>query len=251
MAPWLSPSTSMGRRTVSTSTGYAAPVGAARCYRPYWYEVWLRHGALWRLHRACQRRSNALMRHAYRKHRHFGSHDHRGDREHQSVRGFRRRGLTAKSRNAATASPGRSCRLRRSFRRMLNRLIPILTTPCPATSAAVEPMCGFAKRSSRLRKRRLGNQRCLQTISRLPGTFPDPLSASSRRNLSAGEQQQQAGVCCLAVDMPFSMREAEAAVAGDFTPNAFISIGATVSRPDHALCRDGPRHLHVHPDADC
>ena len=36
-----------------------------------------------------------------------------------------------------------------------------------------------------------------------------------------------------------------------FAPNAFIRIGADgTDRPDHALCRDGPGHLHLDPDAD-
>ena len=55
----------------------------------------------------------------------------------------------------------------------------------------------------------------------------------------------------LGLSLPFASGEAEAAGADIFAPNAFIRIERRrADCPDDALCRDGPGHLHIHPDAD-
>ena len=75
-------------------------------------------------------------------------------------------------------------------------------------------------------------------------------SVSSRRGfLQAGAAA--GGGLMLSLSLPFASGEAEAADADGFAPNAFIRIATRrADRPDHALCRDGPGHLHVDPDAD-
>ena len=62
---------------------------------------------------------------------------------------IRRPGSTARSFNAVTASRARSCPLRRCWRAAHTRPIPTSMLPCPATSAAVGPMCASVKRSNR------------------------------------------------------------------------------------------------------
>jgi hypothetical protein len=60
----------------------------------------------------------------------------------------RRPGSTARSRNAATVSQARLCRLQHCSRAIRIRL-PTSMTRCPGTSVAAGPMSAFAKQSSK------------------------------------------------------------------------------------------------------
>ena len=81
----------------------------------------------------------------------------------------RRPGSTGRSFNAATASPARSCRLRRCWRATHVRRIPISTTRCPATSAAAGPMsaCGLKRTfwRSRSGRREIAPEPCSRAAS--------------------------------------------------------------------------------------
>src|SRR5262245_25195844 len=66
---------------------------------------------------------------------------------------FRELGSTVRLFNAATASRARSCLLQRFWRLTRTLRIPISTPRCPATSAAVGPIAGYARQSSRPQNR--------------------------------------------------------------------------------------------------
>ena len=128
---------------------------------------------------------------------------------------------------------------------------PTSTTRCPATSAAAAPMCASAKRSSRPRNRadreadhdprshrfrgRPGRSHRRRSLPaqlpagrsgrrRRPAAEPEP-AVRQRRGRSGRRRRLRAERL-----HPHRQRRAD--------------------RPDHALCRDGPGHLHLDPDAD-
>src|SRR5258707_4676327 len=141
--------------------------------------------------------------------------------------GSSRPGSTERSCNAGTASPARSCPLRRCLRAIRIRRIPTSTTPCPATSAAAGPMSAFAKRSSRPRNR--ADREADMTLDHLtsrasgPGLSPSTNDVSRRKLLQAGAAA--GGGLMLSLSLPFTSGEAEAAEADGFAPNAFVRIG--------------------------
>ena len=136
-------------------------LGLARRARHDRHQVRLRHGALRRLHRAYERRADAVLRLSHRQRRRCCDHHHRGHRR-DAGRGRRSRkpGSIWKSSNAAIASRDRSCRRARCSRRTQARAIPISTRRCPAISAGAAPMSASARPSSRprptARRRRIG-----------------------------------------------------------------------------------------------
>ena len=92
---------------------HAAALGAARAPQDDRHQVRLRHRGLRRLHRACRRQAGALLHHAgvdWSKARR--SPPSRACRPTAAIR-CRRPGSPSRCRNAATASPDRSCRRRR------------------------------------------------------------------------------------------------------------------------------------------
>src|SRR5260370_60903 len=138
----------------------------------------------------------------------------------------RRPGSTGRSFNVATASRERSCPLRRSLPATHIRRIPISTTRCPATSAAVGPMSAFAKRSSRLHNQAEREADMildrLASLAAAAGRSPSANGLSRRRLLQAGAAA--GGGLMLSLSLPFATGEAEAAGADGFAPNAFIRI---------------------------
>ncbi len=158
-----------------------------------------------RLHRACRRRGGALLPAARRRDRPAQQDHHDRGRSARPMRapGSRRPGSTSKSCNAATASPGRSCRPRRCWRRRRSRTTRTSTPPWPATSVAAAPMSGSARRS---RKRRVWHER------------PAPRSVRpSRRTLL---KATAAGTLLLRFQPAAGARPPPAG----FEPNAFIRI---------------------------
>src|SRR6266446_5316854 len=138
----------------------------------------------------------------------------------------RRPGSTGRSFNAATASRDRSCPLRRSLPATHIRRIPISTTRCPVTSAAVGPMSAFAKRSSRPHDRAEREADMifdrLASLAAGTGRSPSANGLSRRRLLRAGAAA--GGGLMLSLSLPFATGEAEAAGADGFAPNAFIRV---------------------------
>src|SRR6266567_768677 len=106
------------------------------------------------------------------------------------------------------------------------RPIPISTTRCPATSAAVGPTCAFAKRSSRPRNRadREAEMILDHLTSLAAGADPSPSAndLSRRRFLQVGSVA--GGGLMLSLHLPSANGDAEAAPADGFVPNAFIRI---------------------------
>ena len=240
-------------RTVDVDGDTPLLVGVARRARHDRHEVRLRHGALRRLHRACRRRRHPLLHHSDRQHRRAPrSPRSRRSARHRRAPRSRRPGSTARSFNAATASRARSCPLRRCSRAIPIRPIPISTTRCPATSAAAGPMSAFAKRSSRPRNRADreadNDPRSHHFPSRRLGSI-----AISERSLPARFLQAGAaagGGLMLSLSLPFANGEAEAADRWLRAQRLHPHRTRRADCPDHALCRDGPGHLHLHPDAD-
>src|SRR6266478_2031109 len=126
-----------------------------------------------------------------------------------------RPGLIWASCNAATASPARSCRPRRSWPRHRNPAMPTSTRPCPATSAAAAPTSASARPSSALRaERRL-------VMAHQSGT----LRHDRRDFLRVGAALGGGLVLSFALPNAIGPAWAAAEVSPEFAPNAFIRIG--------------------------
>ena len=181
-------------------------------------------------------------------------HDDRGDRrDARPAPRSRRPGSTARSSNAATASRARSCRLRRCSRAIRIRPMPTSTTRCPATSAAAGPMSAFAKRSSRPRSRADReadhDHRSPQFPSRRPGravigerSLPAQLPAGRSGRGRRPDAEPQPAVR--------NRRSRSGRRRRVRAQRLHPHRRRRADRPDHALCRDGPGHLHLDPDAD-
>src|SRR5262245_7489491 len=84
---------------------------------------------------------------------HHRSQPSRRSAPHRWAPRFRELGSTERLFNAGTASRARSCLLQRFWRLTRTRPIPTSTPRCPATSAAVGPIAGYARQLSRPQNR--------------------------------------------------------------------------------------------------
>src|SRR5467141_1873759 len=116
-----------------------------------------------------------------------------------------RPGSSARCRNAAIASPVRSCPRRRCSRPSPTRAIAISTPPCRGTSAAAALMCESARESSTR-----------------PRKGPDMTVDLSRRQFLSASAVLGGGL--LIGFRTGATHAAEGAAGATFTPNAFIRI---------------------------
>src|SRR5437773_733617 len=118
-----------------------------------------------------------------------------------------RPGSRWRCRNAAIASPARSCPQRRCSPPSPTRAIATSTPPCRGTSVAAVPMCGFARESSTP-----------------PRKGPDMSVDLSRRQFLSASAALGGGL--LIGFRTGAAHTAESAAGAAFTPNAFIRIGS-------------------------
>src|SRR5437870_62824 len=118
-----------------------------------------------------------------------------------------RPGSSWRCRNAAIASPARSCPRRRCSPPSPTRAIAISTPPCRGTSAAAALMCESARESSTR-----------------PRKGPDMTVDLSRRQFLSASAALGGGL--LIGFRTGAAHTAEGAAGATFTPNAFIRIGA-------------------------
>src|SRR5438552_7713285 len=117
---------------------------------------------------------------------------------------FSRPGSIWRCRNAAIASPARSCPRRRCSPPSPTRPIAISTLPCPGTSVAAALMCESARESSTR-----------------PRKGPDMTVDLSRRQFLSASAALGGGLL-----IGFRTGPSIGAAAATFTPNAFIRIGS-------------------------
>ena len=219
-------------RATRPSSGYCATCSADR------HEVRLRHGAVRRLHCACRRRRHALLYHHDRRYRRLRSHYDRGNRRDPGgAPRCRRPGSTARWCNAATASRATSCPPRRSLPATRIRRIRTSTTRCPAISVAVVLMSAFARRSKRPRNRA---DRGAENDPRSPQPAQFSAGRSGRWRRAAAEFAPAAR----------KRRSRSGRRRWLHAQRLHPHRRRRADCLDHALCRDGPGHLHLDPDAD-
>src|SRR5438552_10031175 len=124
----------------------------------------------------------------------------------QPARRSSRPGSSWRCRNAAIASPARSCPRRRCSPPTLTRPIAISTPPCRGTSVAAVLMCASARESSTR-----------------PRKGPDMTVDLSRRQFLSASAALGGGL--LIGFRTGAAHTAESVAGATFTPNAFIRIG--------------------------
>ena len=140
------------------------------------------------------------------------------------------------------ASPARSCPPWPCSPATRIRRMPISTRRCPATSAAAAPTSASAPRSS-TRRARPGRRADHAHQRHYPRRRVPPLVPASERSRwrrPAPERvPARSARCC----RPGAAKQLRA-------QRLYPHQRRRPRHPDHALCRDGPGHLHLRPNAD-
>src|SRR6266581_319541 len=98
-------------------------------------------------------------------------------------------------------------------------------TPCPAISAAAEPICAFAKPSSRPRNPKEAHMTFSDSVDHARGDDSGSAVGLSRRRFLQAAAAASGGLM-LSLQLPLPGRAAAAADSSVFVPNAFIRIGS-------------------------